>query len=172
MGEQGSAGASMRRLAAACGLNVATLYHYFPSKADLLRAVIEDRRYLERLDRDEPPLDPAAPAQERLVALVTWLWDAALAEHAVWRLLVGEAIRGESAASEGARALVSALDDTLVRWLSGHVPELDDPASAARLIRAHVFSLMVEHLTLGGPTGPVRERAQDLARLLPISSRA
>ena len=36
MSESGSAGASMRQLAAACGLNVATLYHYFPSKADLL----------------------------------------------------------------------------------------------------------------------------------------
>ena len=34
MSEQGSAGASMRQLAAACGLNVATIYHYFPSKAD------------------------------------------------------------------------------------------------------------------------------------------
>ena len=36
--ERGAAGTSMRRLAAACGLNVATIYHYFPSKADLLRA--------------------------------------------------------------------------------------------------------------------------------------
>jgi AcrR family transcriptional regulator len=48
MAEQGSAGASMRQLAAACHLNVATLYHYFPSKADLLRSVVEERRYGER----------------------------------------------------------------------------------------------------------------------------
>ena len=31
MAEQGSVGASMRQLAAACDLNVATIYHYFPS---------------------------------------------------------------------------------------------------------------------------------------------
>ena len=57
MSERGAAGTSMRRLADACGLNVATIYHYFPSKADVLRAVIEERRYgertaLARIDRD------------------------------------------------------------------------------------------------------------------------
>ena len=59
MSGQGSAGVSMRQLAAACNLNVATIYHYFPSKADLLRSVMEERRYDERLDRDAPVLDPS-----------------------------------------------------------------------------------------------------------------
>ena len=40
MSEHGVAGTSMRMLAGECGLNVATLYHHFPSKADLLRAVL------------------------------------------------------------------------------------------------------------------------------------
>src|SRR6185312_5418925 len=48
MGERGVAKTSMRRLASACDLNVATLYHYFPSKAELVRALLLERRYSER----------------------------------------------------------------------------------------------------------------------------
>ena len=63
MSELGGAGTSMRRLAA-CGLNVATIYHYFPSKADLLRALIEERRYGGGMAAEDPPADPGlAPAR-------------------------------------------------------------------------------------------------------------
>ena len=44
MARGGAHGTSMRAVAAACGLNVATLYHYFPSKRDLLQAAIAHRR--------------------------------------------------------------------------------------------------------------------------------
>ena len=54
MSEHGVAGTSMRMLAGAADLNVATLYHHFPSKADLLHAVLEQRRYLERLGTERP----------------------------------------------------------------------------------------------------------------------
>ena len=117
MAEQGSAGASMRQLAAACDLNVATLYHYFPSKADLLRSVVRERRYGERLALDVPPLDARISPQARLVALLDWLWANALEEQAVWRLLVGEAVRGEVAATEAAREVVDLLALTLEGWL-------------------------------------------------------
>ena len=43
MSQHGVTGTSMRSLAGATGLNVATLYHYFPSKRDLLVAVLEER---------------------------------------------------------------------------------------------------------------------------------
>ena len=46
----GAAGTSMRRLASTCGLNVATIYHYFPSKADLYVAVVEEVQ--QRLQAD------------------------------------------------------------------------------------------------------------------------
>ena len=59
--ELGAAGTSMRRLASACGLNVATIYHYFPSKADLLRALVEEQRYGERMANDDPPLATDLP---------------------------------------------------------------------------------------------------------------
>ena len=40
MSQRGVDGTSMRDLAGAAGLNVASLYHYFPSKRDLLEAVL------------------------------------------------------------------------------------------------------------------------------------
>ena len=40
MSQRGVDGTSMRDLASAAGLNVASLYHYFPSKRDLLESVL------------------------------------------------------------------------------------------------------------------------------------
>jgi AcrR family transcriptional regulator len=168
MSEQGSAGASMRQLAAASGLNVATIYHYFPSKADVLRAVLDERRYGERLSTDAPELDLALPPRDRLVALVGWLWANALEEEAVFRLLVGEALRGEEAATTTAAELVDALAASIEAWLVDGFPELTvDPALLARVLRGQVFALVVEHLALGGVTPRVaRRRAQELAAVI------
>jgi AcrR family transcriptional regulator len=168
MSEQGSAGASMRQLASACDLNVATIYHYFPSKADLLRSVLAERRYGERLSADAPPLDPAVPPRARLVALVEWLWANALEEEAVWRLLVGEGIRGEEAATASTAAVVDALASALTTWLDEGFPELTlDRAALARVVRGQVFALVVEHLALA-PVSPAdaRQRAEELAALV------
>ena len=43
MSQRGVDGTSMRDLAGAAGLNVASLYHYFPSKRDLLEAVLVEQ---------------------------------------------------------------------------------------------------------------------------------
>lgn len=167
MGDQGVAGASMRQLATACGLNVATLYHYFPSKADLLRSVVEDRRYLDRLALDEPPIDRAASAQERLAQLVTWLWARTVEEVAVLRLLLGEGIRGDEVAAGAAGELLEALDQAVAGWLTDRVPELGDRVdAAARLVGDQIVALAVEHLALGSPVVSASARANGLARLL------
>jgi AcrR family transcriptional regulator len=168
MAEQGSVGASMRQLAAACDLNVATIYHYFPSKAELLESVVRERRYGERLEVDRPPLDPALSPRERLVALLEWLWANALEEQAVWRLLIGEAVRNEAAATLAAAEVVELLGTTLEGWLVSGFPELaGDRAVLARVIRGQVFALVVEHLALGGVTrDAARVRAEELAGVL------
>jgi AcrR family transcriptional regulator len=168
MATQGSAGASMRQLAAACQLNVATLYHYFPSKAELLESVVRERRYGERLAEDAPLIDPALPARERLVALLDWLWANALDELEVWRLVVGEAVRGEDAASRAAAEVVELLGTTLEGWLASDFAELDgDPAVLARVIRGQMFALVVEHLALGEvTTDTAHGRAEELAAVL------
>jgi AcrR family transcriptional regulator len=168
MAEQGSAAASMRQLAAACDLNVATLYHYFPSKADLLRSVVAERRYGERLAVEVPPLEGAMAPRERLVALFDWLWASALDEEPVWRLLVGEAVHGEEAAVTAAREVVAQLAVTLEGWLDESFADLPtDHAALARVLRGQLFALVVEHLALGAVSAAVaHERATELAALV------
>jgi AcrR family transcriptional regulator len=167
MSVQGSAGASMRQLASACGMNVATIYHYFPSKADLLRSVIEERRYGERLGTELPYLDASVPPRERFTGLFEWLWANALEEEAVWRLLIGEALRGEEAATSSAAQVVGILSTTLEAWLRDGFPELTgDRDALSHIIRGQVFALVVEHLALGEVTpATARERAEALATL-------
>jgi AcrR family transcriptional regulator len=157
MSERGAAGTSMRRLADACGLNVATIYHYFPSKADVLRAVIEERRYGERMATETPPIDPDLPPAERLVGLLSWLWSGTLDEQAVLRLILGEGLRGDAGAQTSARSLVAALDAGLAAWLDDGFPELRardlDPAVAGRLVRRHLLALVAEQLAAGDADG-------------------
>lgn len=166
MSEHGVAGTSMRMLAVECGLNVATLYHHFPSKASLLSAVLAERGYLQALATQAPPaeLQTGRPsASKRLERLVRWLWWAVLEEETVWRLLLGESMRGETAAQEAARELAGALDAALAGWLADLVPELSTrTASVARLVRTLLFSLMVEHLALGPDDERARARTRDL----------
>jgi AcrR family transcriptional regulator len=147
---------------------VASLYHYFPSKADLLRAVLEERRYGERLSTEAPPIDPSLPPRERLVGLMSWLWVSALEEEAVFRLLVGEGIRGEEAATATSAEVVEALGVTIEAWLADGFPELaGNRAALARVIRGQVFALVVEHLAVGGISLPTAQaRAEELAAVL------
>ncbi len=100
MAEHGAGATSMRQLARACDLNVAAIYHYFPSKADLLRSVIEERQYTLRLQAPAP-VDPTQPPRDRLVALVLALWEGAQAEEPIWRLLVGESLRARALRAGG-----------------------------------------------------------------------
>lgn len=166
--ELGAAGTSMRRLASACGLNVATIYHYFPSKADLLRALIEERRYGERMAAEDPPIDATAPPGERLAGFFTWVAARTLEEETVLRLLVGEGLHGNETARTSARALLAALDDTMAGWLAAGFPELattaTSPAVAARLVRRALLAVVTEHLATGG--ADVRGAATDLAAAL------
>jgi len=165
MSERGVDGTSMRRLADQSGLNVATLYHYFPSKADVLRAVIDERGLFDRLQL-EPPLSRAGAPAARLQALMAWLWEESTKEEVVWRLLVGESLRGDPTARTTAAALVEGLDGAVAAWVTDRVPELADSAAAARSIRVLLFALIVEHLALGPDDHRVATRIADLASLL------
>lgn len=158
----------MRQLAAACELNVATLYHYFPSKEALIKAVIAERRYGERLSTGAPPIDAALPPPERLALLVEWLWTNTLAEESVLRLLLGESLRGEAAARASTSSLLEALDQAIAGWLVEGFPELTaDPATVATLIRSQVIAFVVEHLALDAlPVTAARARSRQVAAVV------
>src|ERR1700751_6400751 len=59
MAQRGVDGTSMRDLASAAGLNVASLYHFFPSKRELLEAVRVEQGYFPIT---APPGEDGTPA--------------------------------------------------------------------------------------------------------------
>jgi AcrR family transcriptional regulator len=60
----------MRDLASAAGLNVASLYHYFPSKRELLEAVLIERGYLPEWATGTRPAADVLP-ETKLAAVLT-----------------------------------------------------------------------------------------------------
>lgn len=148
MGQQGASTTSMRQLAGACDVNVATLYHYFPSKSDLLRAVIEERGYGEDLDTMVgPPVATDGSPADRLAGLLEFVGREALAAEVVWRLMLGEAVHSDADAMSMARQLSTGLELALGRWIPELVPEFTgDPAALSRLLRSQLFGVMIEVL--------------------------
>jgi len=171
MAAEGSAAVSMRQLARACDLNVATLYHYFPSKADLLRSVIVDRNYVELLQVGLP-VDAALPPRERLAGLLRAIWAGAVHEQEVWRLVIGESLRATDAATEVVADLVDALRSALTDWVTDGFPELAakgiDSGTAADLLSGQVFGFFIEILVVprsdaAATEAYLSERADQLA---------
>jgi AcrR family transcriptional regulator len=150
MAEHGASATSMRKLANACNLNVAALYHYFPSKADLLRSVIEERRYGLRM-QDIPPIDATRPPRERLVDLILAMEAGLHEEEAIWRLLLGEALRGDGTAVAVGRDLLDVLRPAVTAWIRELFPPVPgepvlDADAVATAILGQVFSFFIDQL--------------------------
>ncbi len=175
MSHQGVDGTSMRNLAAATGLNVASLYHYFPSKQDLLVAVLEEHGIVEGLTAaSEPSLDPAdAPA---LADLLNDILISMLDVEDFVRLMMGEVMRGDDTASSVGVDLFAATQASLEHWLADHQPPICPPAeqpALARMLRSLLVGLFFEHVAgvLDGGSEPVavfRARAEEVAALLDV----
>ncbi len=170
MGEQGASTTSMRQLAGACEINVATLYHYFPSKSDLLRAVIEERGYGEELDSlVDPPVARRGGPATRLANLLAFVGSEALEAEVVWRLMLGEAVHSDADAMAMARQLSTGLERALARWIPDLVPEFaGDVAALSRLLRSQLFGMMIEVLVADDVdrSSLVRQRSEELATLV------
>ena len=170
MGQQGASTTSMRQLAGACDINVATLYHYFPSKSDLLRAVIEERGYGEDLEAMvEPPVARRGNPATRLADLLAYVAGEAMEAEAVWRLFLGEAVHSDADAMAMARQLSSGLEEALARWIPDLVPEFaGDVHGLSRLLRSQLFGMMIEVLVSPDTDREalVRSRSAELAALV------
>ena len=102
MSQRGVDGTSIRDLAGAAGLNVASLYHYFPSKRDLLEAVLVEQGFLP-VQAPRPELNGQCPDEARLAGLLADILVSMFEVEDFVRLLVGE----ESAASPRREAWAS-----------------------------------------------------------------
>ena len=173
MARGGSHGTSMRAVAAACGINVATLYHYFPAKQDLLQAAIAHRRAAD-LPASPFPEGLAGTVEERLGALLDHLFVDMTRDEDLWRALIADAIHGDEDVLrpllETANAFEFALGDWL-RTLCPDAPGLHDPA-VVRAIRNAAIGVLVEHLPQtderrAALEGRARELAHVFARVAP-----
>jgi AcrR family transcriptional regulator len=160
MSHRGVDGTSMRDLASAAGLNVASLYHYFPSKRDLLEAVLVEQGFL-------PLQTPSAGANgERagemdlahfLAEMLTSMFEV---EDFV-RLMVGESIRGDTTARSVGLGLFSTFQEGIETWVKQHRPDLAERSGAAevsRLLSAMVLGIFVQHA--GGVIGEDDDEGQ------------
>src|SRR5262245_41703835 len=95
MAAEGARGTSMRAVAAATGLNVATLYHYFPSKRDLCQAAIAHRLEAESAFAQPFPEGLAGSVEDRLGALLDDFFVNMAKEADLWRVLIAEAVHGD-----------------------------------------------------------------------------
>jgi AcrR family transcriptional regulator len=171
MAQHGVDGTSMRDLATATGLNVASLYHYFPSKRELLVAVLEEHGFVDSLAAASPP----ALAQDPATGLGDLLGDilrSMLEVEDFVRLMLGEVMRGDETAHAVGVDLFAATQTSLERWLDETRPSLCEPESRpalARVLRAMVVGMFFEHvagvLTEDGadPAEAFRQRAHEAA---------
>jgi len=172
MGQRGVDGTSMRDLAQATGLNVASLYHYFPSKRDLLVAVLAERGFLDDLASTGPP-SGLTGASFGLDDLLSELLSSMLEVEDFIRLMLGEVMRGDETAFELGQELFTTTQQALERWLTDSEPELCSEVGAdavARLLRAMLVGLFFEHVAgvLGDedPEIAFTSRAAEVARVL------
>jgi AcrR family transcriptional regulator len=147
MAERGVHAMSMRTLANECSLNVATLYHYFPSKADLLTEVVRQQDYAALLAQ-RPPIDAQLPPRQRLATLLLWIWGQMAGQDDMWRLLLGESLRGDVAVMGPAAELTVIFEAALDRWTTDLFPELDGRVRLARVLRGLIYGFFIEYLPL------------------------
>lgn len=169
MATHGAGGMTMRQLASACDLTIATLYHYFGSKSELLGAVIDERDYDAALRDARLPVDITLAPRERLEQLLGVFLAGALSEAHVWRLLIGESLRSDEVALDAVRRLASGLEGAVERWLGDLFPELPaDRSDATSVVVGHVLASFLEELLLpeADRTARLRRRASATAAVL------
>jgi AcrR family transcriptional regulator len=162
MSQRGVDGTSMRDLASACGLNVASLYHYFPSKRELLEAVLVEHGFYPVQARQ--PQQHDATYDDKLTGLISDILTAMFEVEDFVRLMVGEAMRDEETARTVGADLFNTFEASIEDWVHKHRPDLDErsgAAAVARLLTTVVIGVFVEHAC-----GVISRNPEDLAPLI------
>jgi TetR/AcrR family transcriptional regulator len=162
--QRGYSGTGMREVALAAGLGKSSLFHHFPSKAELYVAVIE--RVIARIEAHVlPALDGAGSVLARIERSVDALIDA-LAEHPTTaRLLLRSLVEEDELAADeppGAQEVEARIHALVARFVAllgegvaaGELRAASAPDAVQTLIGATVYHFAAGEFgeaVLGGP---------------------
>jgi AcrR family transcriptional regulator len=157
MAEHGTAGVSIRAIARAMELSAPSLYHYFPSRDDLITALIGDA-FNALADELEQVRDRTkGTAIERLMAVVLAYRSWALAHPLDFQLIYGNPIPGYVAPREitvpavvrGFAVMVGLLADALAQTPSAQPVPAELEARLATIGERDGYIVPVQALYLG-----------------------
>ena len=168
---QGFHGASVSDLATACDTSKSLIYHYYPSKEDILYAVMAS--HIDQLVEDvEQVLDPGAPPARTLDLLI----------HAFMDHYVGAADRQKVLLNEldslpaDKRSIIVTKQRRIIETVQGLLtklePDLATDSNRARVKTMLLFGMINWTHTWFNPTGPipastVADIALEMARIKP-----
>lgn len=162
--ERGSDGGSMREIARRSGVNVATAYHHFDSKRDLLLTIFREM-FVDVASYDEawgpPPDDP----KEALEALLQLSWAFLSNGSTILRLAIAEGIKGDAEVialfSEWQRKGDAAIE---VQLLRGGIATAANAKTRAWAVRQVIWGVFTASLI--GEAMDFRSRATEAADAL------
>ena len=110
-----------------------------------IAAVVAERQYGTRL-REGLPIDVDGSAEDRLRQVFMSVWNGAIEEEAIWRLMIAEGIRGEPSVLPTGRELIDLLTPAFLGWVRQWVPEMEHPEATAQLMVGQMLMGFMRHV--------------------------
>lgn len=160
---KGFHGTSMRDIARAANLTEGLIYHYFASKRDLFRAIIDEYSFLPLL-RTLPELAEQLDLRGLLIVLARGFFDVLRENTQLTRVLLQEIQvfpeEKEAFFADAVGESIAELGGILDARMSDRVRQQVDPKVSARIFFNSLLAFYVEQEILGGKyLLPVDERA-------------
>lgn len=157
--EKGVSGVRTRELAEACGTSEALLYRFFEGKAELYRAILEEK--IEEISRQFVfPEEALSRGDDEavLTGLATQLVLSHLKDRTFMRLMLHTALEGHDLATEFYSALIPRMHDPLIAYLrrrqrEGAMRRCDARLAARGFVGQVAHLLMIRELFRIGPRG-------------------
>lgn len=167
--EHGADGGSMREIARRAGVNVATAYHHFGSKRDMLLAIFGELGFLEGYF-DTSWVSEELEAELVLEMLCLGAWTLMSSGADVLRLAIAEAMKGD----EDVRSVFGEWREQGDRYIENVLKAagLASPENATRrawVVRSVIWATFVSELmerTVPFDADELRRRARDTATTL------
>jgi AcrR family transcriptional regulator len=168
LAEGGSGHVSIDAVAAAAGVGKGTVFRRFGSRAELMRALVEERvrALAEAVESGPPPLGPGAPAAQRLTAFLDAIVEIATRNADVMAAYDHALTAQESAAVGRQTTAVYQAWHTHVSTLITEADPALDAELLAHVLLGSLHSDLVRHLMARGESQRLAGTLRHLASVL------